>query len=214
MINKQFNCLANVDQLWRRLAIEANIQDNIMKEAKDTCGNHWTWQQLLRSATLIERENRRLMQGTIAQMAHKIHQVREALQRQTQLLEDTQGRLELLSGRLGQMEIQNRARELERVRVTQREIRRKEDELWIKEWDEMCIDGNLDYKQTEGPVNDNRNNSSSSKGTSNMKVMYTEDAMLLDMEMDERVEPDVQEPAPVVISIVGEWGQKREGLRF
>lgn len=71
-------------------------------------------------------------------MTQKIHQVREALERQTRVLEETHQKLELLSGRLTLMEHQSRVRELERIRVRRREEARLEDERWFQEWDALC----------------------------------------------------------------------------
>ncbi|KAI8604216.1 hypothetical protein EDD21DRAFT_438012, partial [Dissophora ornata] len=139
LINKRFYSLANADQLWKRLTTAAEIDSRVVKEAQEVCGSQWTWQRILRAATLIDRENKRVMQGTIAQMALKISQVREALLRQTQVLEETHNKLELLSGRLSQMEQQTRSRELERVRLRQREAQRLEDERWMREWDKLHI---------------------------------------------------------------------------
>ncbi|KAF9132970.1 hypothetical protein BGX30_012453 [Mortierella sp. GBA39] len=128
-----------------------------MREARECCGftvidananpdsstsasaSTFSWQTLLRTATLIERENRRLIQGSLSQMTQKIHQVREALERQTRVLEETHQKLELLSGRLTQMEQQSRVRELERVRARRREEARLEDEKWFREWDALCV---------------------------------------------------------------------------
>lgn len=76
-------------------------------------------------------------------MTQKIHQVREALERQTRVLEETHQKLELLSGRLTQMEQQSRVRELERIRVRRREEARLEDEKWFREWDALCISHRL-----------------------------------------------------------------------
>jgi hypothetical protein len=98
----------------------------------------FSWQALLRTATLIERENRRLIQGSLSQMTQKIHQVREALDRQTRVLEETHQKLELLSGRLTLMEQQSRVRELEKSRARRREEARLEDERWLQEWDALC----------------------------------------------------------------------------
>ncbi|KAI1288962.1 hypothetical protein EDD11_009480 [Mortierella claussenii] len=140
LINQQFHSLANVDQLWRRLTLEAHIDHSIMERAKESCINKkLSWQQLLRTATLMERENQRVMKGSIDQMAEKIHQVREALERQTQALEDTHTRLSQLSDRLTQMEQRSRLRELERERVRQRDIQQQEDEQWMKKWEKMLI---------------------------------------------------------------------------
>ncbi|KAK3848158.1 MAG: hypothetical protein J3R72DRAFT_485121 [Linnemannia gamsii] len=169
LISQRFKHLANVDQLWRRHALQSTIEDSIMREAQECCsvGTHTTakpnsptssstattlptvtittattstfsWQTLLRTATLIERENRRLIQGNLTQMTQKIHQVREALERQTRVLEETHQKLELLSGRLTQMEQQSRVRELERIRARRREEARLEDEKWMQAWDELC----------------------------------------------------------------------------
>ncbi|KAG0312661.1 hypothetical protein BGZ99_009333 [Dissophora globulifera] len=134
LVSKRFCSLANVDQLWRRLTDGSGIDEHIMNEAREVCGSQWTWQSLLRSATIIVRENKRAMQGTVEQMAFRISQVREALQRQTLALEDTHTKLEQLSGRLTQMEEQSRKRELERARTRQREAQRLEDERWRREW--------------------------------------------------------------------------------
>ncbi|KAF9543911.1 hypothetical protein EC957_000362 [Mortierella hygrophila] len=133
------------------------MEDNIMREARECCGfttvidtnanpdsstpapaSTFSWQTLLRTATLIERENRRLIQGSLSQMTQKIHQVREALERQTRVLEETHQKLELLSGRLTHMEQQSRVRELERIRARRREEARLEDEKWFREWDALC----------------------------------------------------------------------------
>ncbi|KAF9152939.1 hypothetical protein BG015_004417 [Linnemannia schmuckeri] len=158
-ISQRFNHLANVDQLWRRHALNSAIEDSIMREARECCGftvvdtitdtnpgcspsstqpSTFSWQTLLRTATLIERENRRLIQGNLSQMTQKIHQVREALERQTRMLEETHQKLELLSSRLTQMEQQSRVRELERTRMRRREEARLEDEKWMQEWDALC----------------------------------------------------------------------------
>ncbi|KAG0051720.1 hypothetical protein BGZ89_003446, partial [Linnemannia elongata] len=168
LISQRFKHLANVDQLWRRHALSSTIEDSIMREARECCGftdvnlnlnphlhtqsspfssstplSTFSWQTLLRTATLIERENRRLIQGNLSQMTQKIHQVREALERQTRVLEETHQKLELLSGRLTQMEQQSRVRELERIRVRRREEARLEDEKWFREWDARCISHRL-----------------------------------------------------------------------
>jgi uncharacterized coiled-coil protein SlyX len=90
-------------------------------------------------ATLIDRENRRMMQGAIAEITLKIRQVRDALVHQTSVIEETHSKLEILSDRLAQMEQQNRARELERKRAMELEIQRLEDERWMKEWDKECL---------------------------------------------------------------------------
>ncbi|KAF9980082.1 hypothetical protein BGZ65_005575 [Modicella reniformis] len=87
------------------------------------------------AATLIDRENKRVVQGAIAQISHKVHQVREALQRQSHAIEETQSKLELLFSRLAQMEQQNRARGMKRNRQLQQDIQRLEDERWMREWD-------------------------------------------------------------------------------
>lgn len=76
-------------------------------------------------------------------MTQKIHQVREALERQTRVLEETHQKLELLSGRLTQMEQHSRVRELERIRVRRREEARLEDEKWFREWDALCVSHRL-----------------------------------------------------------------------
>ncbi|KAG0265588.1 hypothetical protein BGZ95_003280 [Linnemannia exigua] len=175
LISQRFKHLANVDQLWRRHALQSTIEDSIMREARECCGvdtyttakpntptssptattlttatittttttSTFSWQTLLRTATLIERENRRLIQGNLTQMSQKIHQVREALERQTRVLEETHQKLELLSGRLTQMEQQSRVRELERIRVRRREEARLEDEKWMQEWDALCVSHRL-----------------------------------------------------------------------
>ncbi|KAF9926158.1 hypothetical protein FBU30_004200 [Linnemannia zychae] len=167
LISQQFKHLANVDQLWRRHTLQSHIEDNIMREAREVCGANifpifssisttcsmlsddassssssfpetFSWQTLLRTATLIDRENRRLVQGNLSKMTQKIHQVREALERQTRVLEETHQKLELLSGRLTQMEEASRVRELERTRAIRREEARLEDERWLREWDALC----------------------------------------------------------------------------
>ncbi|KAF9105295.1 hypothetical protein BGX29_000241 [Mortierella sp. GBA35] len=164
LISQRFKNLANVDQLWRRHTLQSGIEDGIMHEARVCCfgsidDHHhhqdspakmapttttpFSWQTLLRTATLIERENRRLIQGNLTQMTQKIHQVREALERQTRVLEETHQKLEMLSGRLTQMEQQSRVGELERIRIRRREEARLEDERWFREWDELCISHRL-----------------------------------------------------------------------
>ncbi|KAI7819407.1 hypothetical protein BC939DRAFT_460162 [Gamsiella multidivaricata] len=140
LVNKRFHNLANVDQLWRRLTVDTEIDDHAMKEALQICGSLWTWQQLFRTVTLIERENRKAMQGSITQMAQKIQQVREALDRQTRVLEETHGRLEMLSSRLNQMEQHSRAREVERIRTRRRETQQVEDKWWVREWDRIHME--------------------------------------------------------------------------
>ncbi|KAF9099799.1 hypothetical protein BGX27_000526, partial [Mortierella sp. AM989] len=161
------------------------------------------------------RENKRLMQGTIAQMAHKIHQVREALQRQTQVLEDTQNKLELLSGRLSQMEQQNRARELERVRAKQREVQRLEDERWMREWDKISFSKKLEGGQNEGSSENEGSKSEASCGkrfdSSNRVIVKSKGTILSDVELDEQADSDVQGLGPIVISITEGGGAKREG---
>ncbi|KAG0216591.1 hypothetical protein BGX33_012449 [Mortierella sp. NVP41] len=76
-------------------------------------------------------------------MTQRIHQVREALERQTRVLEETHQKLEMLSRRLTQMEQQSRVGELERIRIRRREEARLEDERWFREWDELCISHRL-----------------------------------------------------------------------
>ena len=83
------------------------------------------------------RENERLVHKAFSQMKTKIDQVREALERQTRVLEETHQRLESLASRLTLMEEQGRLRDLERLRAREREEARKEDERWIREW-EAC----------------------------------------------------------------------------
>lgn len=89
------------------------------------------------TATLIMRENERVVHKAFSQMKTKIDQVREALVRQTRVLDETHQRLESLALRLTQMEEQGRLRDLERLRAREREEARKEDERWIREW-EAC----------------------------------------------------------------------------
>ncbi|KAG0245117.1 hypothetical protein BGX31_007961 [Mortierella sp. GBA43] len=140
LISKRFHSLANVDQLWRCLTLASDLDGRAMKEAREVvCGCPWNWQRLLRTATLIDRENRRMMQGAIAEITLKIRQVRDALVHQTSVIEETHSKLEILSDRLAQMEQQNRARELERKRAMELEIQRLEDERWMKEWDKECL---------------------------------------------------------------------------
>ncbi|KAF8932950.1 hypothetical protein BGZ47_011091 [Haplosporangium gracile] len=164
LISQKFKHLANVDQLWRRHALNSAIEDSVMRKARECCGftavdtitytnldcspsstppSTFSWQTLLRTATLIERENRRLIQGSLSQMTQKIHQVREGLARQTRMLEETHQKLELLSGRLTQMEQQSRVRELERTRTRRKEEARLEDEKWMQEWDMLCASHRL-----------------------------------------------------------------------
>ncbi|KAG9322385.1 hypothetical protein KVV02_005268 [Mortierella alpina] len=141
LICKRFQNLANVDQLWLRLLKEAKIDNNILEEARASSGIYHSWQNLLRTATIIERENKRVLEGTVTQMAQKIHQVRDALERQTRVLEETHQKLAQLSNRLSQMEYQNRAKELERRRAREREEQRLEDERWIRAWDDLHMSG-------------------------------------------------------------------------
>ncbi|CAO3573988.1 unnamed protein product [Mortierella alpina] len=141
LICKRFQNLANVDQLWLRLLKEAKIDNIILEEARESSGIYHSWQNLLRTATIIERENRRVLEGTVTQMAQKIHQVRDALERQTRVLEETHQKLAQLSSRLSQMEYHNRAKELERRRAREREEHRLEDERWIRAWDDLHMRG-------------------------------------------------------------------------
>ncbi|KAG0050550.1 hypothetical protein BGZ83_004673 [Gryganskiella cystojenkinii] len=80
-------------------------------------------------------------------MRVKIDNVRVALERQTQQLEETHRKLERLSGRLHHMEEQNRIRDLERLRAQAREEQRLEDERWIREWEAMCISEKLSHSK-------------------------------------------------------------------
>ncbi|KAF9284190.1 hypothetical protein BGZ68_004847 [Mortierella alpina] len=98
-------------------------------------------QIVMTATTIIERENKRVMEGTVTQMAQKIHQVRDALERQTRVLEETHQKLAQLSNRLSQMEYQNRVKELERRRAREREEQRLEDERWIRAWDDLYMSG-------------------------------------------------------------------------
>ena len=90
------------------------------------------------------------LQGACNQMRVKIDNVREALERQARLLEETHQRLEQLSGRLHQMEEQSRIRDLERLRAQEREEQRLEDERWVQEWEAMCISERLHPSKKEG----------------------------------------------------------------
>ncbi|KAF9896782.1 hypothetical protein BX616_006771, partial [Lobosporangium transversale] len=71
-----------------------------------------------------------------------ITQVRQALQRQNEVLEDAHLRLEQLTGRLTQVEERNRIREVKLARAREeerREQQRQDDERWINEWNRFCI---------------------------------------------------------------------------
>ncbi|KAG0040818.1 hypothetical protein BGZ82_008876 [Podila clonocystis] len=136
LVSKRFLELANDDQLWRILILQSQIPPNILRDARVVCGINPSWQTLYRSSKLIMRENERMMSSAFSQMKTKIDQVREALVRQTRVLEETHQRLEALSGRLTQMVEQGRLRDLERLRARQREEQRLDDKRWIREWDE------------------------------------------------------------------------------
>ncbi|KAG0340604.1 hypothetical protein BG000_011646 [Podila horticola] len=116
--------------------LQAEIPTNILRDARAVCGINPRWQTLYRSSTLIMRENERMVHSAFTQMKTKIELVRDALERQTRVLEETHQRLEALSGRLAQMEEQGRVRDLERLRTRQREEQRLDDERWIREWEE------------------------------------------------------------------------------
>ncbi|KAF9370113.1 hypothetical protein CPB97_003014 [Podila verticillata] len=137
LVSKRFRKLANDDQLWRVLMLQAEIPANILRDARGVCGTNPSWQALYRSSTLIMRENERKVHKSFSQMKTKIDQVRGALECQTRVLEETHRRLESLALRLTQMEEQGRLRDLERLRAREREEARKEDERWIREW-EAC----------------------------------------------------------------------------
>ncbi|KAG0359992.1 hypothetical protein BG005_011763 [Podila minutissima] len=136
LVSKRFLKLANDDQLWRVLMLQAEIPSNILRDARGVCGINPSWQALYRSSMIIMRENERKVHSAFTQMKSKIDQVRMALERQTRVLEETHQRLEALSSRLAQMEEQGRVRDLERLRARQREEQRLDDERWIREWEE------------------------------------------------------------------------------
>ncbi|KAF9429932.1 hypothetical protein BGZ94_008971 [Podila epigama] len=135
LISKQFLDLANDDQLWRILYMNAEIPAHILRDARQVCGTQATWQTLYRSSILIMRENERLVQNAFAQIKSKIELVREALERQTTVLNQTHSRLERLASRLTLMEEQSRVRDLERLREQQRQQHHIEDSRWCREWD-------------------------------------------------------------------------------
>ncbi|KAG0244318.1 hypothetical protein BGW41_008082 [Actinomortierella wolfii] len=109
------------DHLWRFLATKKKIPNNVLEEARFV-------------STIIIRENERIMQNTLLQMKVKVDQVRQALDRQTRALEETQRRLTMLANKLNHMEDRGRQREQARIREQILQAQKAEDDRWFSEW--------------------------------------------------------------------------------
>ncbi|KAG0238147.1 hypothetical protein BGW42_007138 [Actinomortierella wolfii] len=86
------------------------------------------------ATTIIIRENERIMQNTLLQMKVKVDQVRQALDRQTRALEETQRRLTMLASKLNHMEDRGRQREQARIREQILQAQKAEDDRWFSDW--------------------------------------------------------------------------------
>ncbi|KAF9161651.1 hypothetical protein DFQ26_004346 [Actinomortierella ambigua] len=132
--SKQFYRIAMDDQVWRSLALKSSLPENCLEKARLICGGGASWHSVMRTATIIMRENERIMQNTLLQMRAKIEQVRRSLDRQTRVLDETHRRLASLASKLRHMECCDRQRERARVREQVHRERMAEDQQWFSEW--------------------------------------------------------------------------------